>query len=131
VGGALYFLHGDHLGSATLTTDLNGNRVGKLRYTPYGVTRYEWGNTPTNRRYTGQRWEGFELYDYGARYYSPGLGRWISADVLVPNPTHPQSLNRYAYVYNNSVCYTDPSGHYVCSGYHEGWGEVDCYSTRV
>ena len=73
VGGALYFLHGDHLGSATLTTDINGNRVGELRYTPYGVTRYEWGSIPTNRRYTGQPWEGVGLYDYGARYYSPGL----------------------------------------------------------
>jgi hypothetical protein len=37
----LSFLHGDHLGSATLTTDIHGNRIGELRYTPYGVTRYE------------------------------------------------------------------------------------------
>jgi len=43
-------LLGDHLGSATLTTDASGNRVGELRYTPYGVTRYEWGSIPTNRR---------------------------------------------------------------------------------
>ena len=111
VGGTLYFLHGDHLGSATLTTDASGNRVGELRYTPYGVTRYEWGNTPTNRRYTGQRWEGVGLYDYRARFYSPSLGRFISADVVVAAPGKPQSLNRYAYVYNSPLCYTDPTGH--------------------
>jgi len=114
-GNTLYFLHGDHLGSATVATDASGNRVGELRYTPYGVTRYEWGSTPTNRRYTGQPWEGVGLYDYGARMYSPSLGRFVSADVLVPNPAAPQSLNRYAYGYvygyNNPVKYLDPSGH--------------------
>ncbi len=110
VNGTLYFLHGDHLGSATLTTDTNGNRGGELRYSPYGATRYEWGNIPTNRRYTGQPWEGFGLYDYGARMYSPSLGRFISADVLVPNPAVPPSLNRYAYVQNSPLVYVDDEG---------------------
>jgi len=112
VGGALYHLHTDHLGSATLTTDTGGNRVGELRYTPYGVTRYEWGSTPTDRRYTGQPWEGFGLYDYGARMYSPSLGRFISADPIVPEPRNPQDLNRYAYVRNNPLGYVDPTGHF-------------------
>ncbi|MGB9873121.1 MAG: RHS repeat domain-containing protein, partial [Anaerolineae bacterium] len=111
VNGTLYFLHGDHLGSATVATDASGNRVGELRYTPYGVTRYEWGNVPTARRYTGQPWEGVGLYDYGARMYSPGLGRFISADVLVPNPAAPQLLNRYAYVRNSPLVYVDERGH--------------------
>ena len=114
VGGVVYYLHSDHLGSATLTTDLNGNRVGELRYTPYGVTRYEWGSTPTNRRYTGQRWEeALRLYDYRARYYDPALGRFVRADTIVPEPGNPQSLNRYAYVLNNPVRYTDPSGYCI------------------
>jgi len=39
------------------------------------------------------------------------LGRFIQADTLVPNPSVPQSLNRYAYVGNNPVRYVDPSGH--------------------
>jgi len=60
--------------------------------------------------------------------YSPFLNRWIQPDTIVPDPVNPQSLNRFAYAYNNGICYTDPTGHYVCSGYHEGWGEVDCYS---
>ncbi len=112
-GNTLYFLHGDHLGSATVATDASGNRVGELRYTPYGVTRYEWGSTPTNRRYTGQPWEGVGLYDYGARMYSPSLGRFISPDTLVPGAGNPQALNRYAYTLNNPVRYRDPSGHWV------------------
>ena len=39
------------------------------------------------------------------------LGRFIQSDTLVPNPSVPQSLNRYAYTLNNPVRYTDPSGH--------------------
>lgn len=41
VNGILSYLHGDHLGGATMATEANGNRIGELRYTPYGVTRYE------------------------------------------------------------------------------------------
>jgi RHS repeat-associated protein len=114
VGGALYFLHGDHLGSATLTTDGGGNWVGEARYTPYGEMRrdYPRGVIPTDRLYTGQRQETFGLYDYRARYYHPGLGRFISADPVVPEPGNPQALNRYAYVYNNPLGYIDPTGHF-------------------
>jgi len=51
----------------------------------------------------------------GAREYDPSLGRWLSADTIVPDPANPQSLNRYAYVYNNPCKYTDPSGHDACA----------------
>jgi hypothetical protein len=43
----------------------------------------------------------------------PGIGRFLSADTIVPNPASPQSFNRYAYTLNNPVRYTDPTGH-VC-----------------
>ncbi len=47
---------------------------------------------------------------YGARYYDPAIGRFISADTIVPNPADPQTLNRYSYVNNNPILYTDPTG---------------------
>ena len=53
------------------------------------------------------------LYYYGARYYDPLIGRFISADTLVQSPANPQTLNRYSYVLNNPLRYTDPTGHYV------------------
>jgi RHS repeat-associated protein len=46
-----------------------------------------------------------------ARWYLPGLARFISADTLVPNPTNPQSFNRYSYVRNSPLNLTDPTGH--------------------
>lgn len=48
---------------------------------------------------------------YSARYYDAVLGRFISADTIVPNAGNSQNLNRYSYVENNPVKYVDPSGH--------------------
>ena len=47
----------------------------------------------------------------GARMYDPELGRFISPDSIVPDFSNPQSLNRYSYVLNNALKYTDPTGH--------------------
>jgi RHS repeat-associated protein len=98
------YLHGDHLGSASLTTS--------ARYLPFGGTRWESGSTPTDFQFTGQRKEaGFGLYDYHARYYDPLIGRFVSADSIVPSAGKPQAFNRYSYVFNNPLKYVDPSGH--------------------
>jgi RHS repeat-associated protein len=105
-----FYLHADHLGSASLTTDGSGSVVSEMRYYPYGETRS--GGAPTDRRYTGQREEnGLGLYDYVARRYDPVLGRFLQADTIVPEPGDPQSLNRYSYVNNNPLRYVDPTGH--------------------
>ena len=67
---------------------------------------------PTTYRYTGQRTESeLGLMFYGSRWYDPALGRWAQADTIVPQPGNPQSLNRYSYVLNNPMRYTDPTGH--------------------
>ncbi|MCS7003683.1 MAG: RHS repeat-associated core domain-containing protein, partial [Dehalococcoidia bacterium] len=56
------------------------------------------GVEQTALNYTGQRLDATGLLYYHARYYDPALGRFISPDSIVPNPHHPQALNRYAYV---------------------------------
>ena len=120
----VYYLHADHLGSTSLTTCgstncngiPNGNVVAQQRYLPYGAERWHSGTLPTDYRFTGQREEATlgSLYDYGARFYSPYLNRWLQPDSIVPQPGNPQSLNRYAYVRNNPLRYTDPTGHREC-----------------
>ena len=39
------------------------------------------------------------------------LGRFIQADSLIPDPGSAGAYDRYAYVQNNPLVYTDPSGH--------------------
>jgi RHS repeat-associated protein len=100
-GGVVSYLHADHLGSASLATTSGGAVHSQQRYLPYGAERWHTGTLPTDYRFTGQRSEEAtlgSLYDYGARFYSPVLGRFLSADTIVPSPGNPQSLNRYSYV---------------------------------
>lgn len=53
---------------------------------------------------------GLGLHDYVARHYAQPLGRWIAPDTIVPEPSNPQSLNRYSYVLGNPLKYRDPTG---------------------
>jgi len=123
-GGVLYYIFGDHLGSTAVVKNTQGGKT-ELRYTAWGTTRYEYGTTPTDRRYTGQREEAsFGLYFYNARWYDPALGRFIQADTIVPGAGNPQAWDRYAYTSNNPVKYIDPSGHKVCD-------EVDVYGNCI
>jgi len=111
-GTAYHYLYGDHLNSATLTTNVAGVKTSETRYYPYGAHRYDWGSDPSDRDFTGQRRDAeAALLDYVARRYSPYLGRFISPDSIIPNPGNPQDLNRYSYARNNPLKYTDPSGH--------------------
>jgi RHS repeat-associated protein len=111
-GNTLYYLHSDHLGSTSLTTDSSGNVTARQNYYPYGAIR-SGGGMPTDVGYTGQRLDATGLMHYGARYYSSYLNRWISPDTIVPDPKNPQQLNRLAYVLNNPIKHTDPTGHCI------------------
>jgi RHS repeat-associated protein len=73
---------GDHLGSVTVLAQ-GGSPAGVTRYLPYGAIRLETGVWPTDRRFTGQRWEAsLGLYDYRARFYDPTLGRFLQPDPI-------------------------------------------------
>ena len=110
-GTNLRYMHQDSLGSTSVVTDSSGAQYGYTRYYPYGSTRDSGGSLDTSKKFTGQRLDGTGLYYYGARYYDPTIGRFISPDSIIPNPANPQSLNRYSYCLNNPLRYIDPSGH--------------------
>jgi RHS repeat-associated protein len=119
VGSTLYYVLKDHLGSASVVTNTSGTIVGEDRFYPFGETRFTTGTMYTDKLFTGQR-EIAELgiYHYDARFYSPKLGRFLSADTIVPSFANPQSLNRFSYVTDNPLKYTDPTGHmFVADGY--------------
>jgi RHS repeat-associated protein len=90
--------------------------VKKIVLFAFGECRFSTGTIPTDKLFTGQRLDSTGLYYYGARYYDPEIGRFISADIIVSNPANPQSLNRYSYCLNNPLKYVDPTGHEVIIG---------------
>jgi len=67
--GEVYFLLTDHLGSTTMTVNVNGSVKAETRYGAWGNTRYTSGTNPTDRKYTGQIEEATGLYFYNARWY--------------------------------------------------------------
>ena len=113
----VYWFHSDHLGSTSTLSDINGNEVvtSTVRFYPYGEYRVTPSADLTDKGFTGHAQnDEIALIYMRARYYVPGVGRFASADSIVPNPADPQSVNRYSYVYNNPMGFRDPSGHNRC-----------------
>ena len=112
-GITLTYIHKDHLGSSTVMTDDSGVETESTQYMPFGSTRPGSGEIiGTSYNFTDQEFDTENgLYNYGARLYDPVIGRFISADTIVPKMFNPQSLNRYSYCLNNPLIYADPSGH--------------------
>lgn len=112
-GTTTYFLP-DHLGSTDLLVNSSLATVRSVRYMPFGGTFETSGTADNDHKFTGQRLDGSTgLYYYGARYYDPLSGRFITPDSLLQDPYDPQLLNRYAYARNNPVRLLDPDGHAV------------------
>jgi RHS repeat-associated protein len=110
--GLKYFLT-DHLGSTLAVLDSSGTVLSETPYLPFGGVRDDVGTiSQTDFTYTFQRnLPDTGLMDYKARFYSPKLAKFIQPDSIVPGAGNPQSFNRYAYVGNSPINYTDPSGH--------------------
>ena len=108
-GNTLYHLHGDHLGSTSLTTA--GSAVEASRtYYAYGSERAATGDLQTDRTFTGQKRDASGLMYYNARYYDLGLGTFVSPDSLVPGAGSVVNYNRFLYAKGNPLKYSDPSG---------------------
>lgn len=110
-GSTLTYLHGDHLGSASLATNASGTKItdSDTRYSPYGVTRPGLAGTglPTDRRFTGQREEvSLGFYDYGARAVRSHAWDGLRRRIPSSRAGNPQSLNRYSHKPGNPLRYT-------------------------
>jgi RHS repeat-associated protein len=108
--GKLIDFHQDRLGSTRLLTNAKGSVAERYDYDLFGKPL-----TPPardERLWKGQRSDSDSGLIYmNARYYDPELGRFASADTIIPDPYRPQSIDRYAYAENDWANYTDPSGH--------------------
>ncbi|MCP5004143.1 MAG: RHS repeat-associated core domain-containing protein, partial [Planctomycetes bacterium] len=117
-----YYYHQDHLGSTRVVTNSSGANVGEIHYYPYGEALSDSSPPFIKHKFTSQELDAETgLYHYGDRNYDPVLGRFTTADTIVPDPTNPQALNRYSYVLNNPLKYNDPTGH-GWESVQVGWG---------
>jgi RHS repeat-associated protein len=124
LNGTAQFYHGDHLGSASVITNENAVKTEKIQYVPFGSYRTaDTTNNPPLVKYTftDQEYDSeYGLYNYKARLYDPVVGRFISADGMVPEPGNLQAFNRYSYCVNNPVVYVDPSGNSFLGSFFSG-----------
>jgi RHS repeat-associated protein len=126
------YLHTDHLGSMDTITNEEGLIKQKIYFDPWGkkvvlapgmmLDVLQLAGTQLTvaqvldispRGFTGH--EGVDHADIihmNGRIYDPLLGRFLQADPHIQGPKNSQSYNRYSYVLNNPLSYTDPSGYF-------------------
>ena len=115
----VFYYFSDHLKTASIVTDSAGNIKSESDYYPWGGELQFVNNDSNHYKFTGKERDTESGLDYfGARYYSNGLGRFITPDwaakaVDVPYAefSDPQSLNLYSYVRNVPTVKADPDGH--------------------
>ncbi|WP_444896249.1 Ig-like domain-containing protein [Microbulbifer sp. SSSA005] len=127
------YMHTDHLGSLDVITEIsgeiakdsNGNQQ-VFSFDAWGQRRnaVDWSallgdeltgfsSSLTSRGYTGHEMlDQVGLVHMNGRIYDPRLARFLQADPYVQSPDYSQSHNRYAYIWNNPLNSTDPSGYF-------------------
>jgi RHS repeat-associated protein len=132
----------DWVGSVRTRVDPSGNIISADRNLPFGEGQTEfisgWGDQDDTIHFTGKERDAESgLDNFGARYYSSTMGRFMSPDwsaVISPVPfghlENPQSLNLYAYVGNNPMSRTDPDGH-ECTVDGEKHGGLWCFGQAL
>lgn len=105
----------DHIGSEVATVDVNGNVLSSLDYSPWGQIIS--GTMGSGYFFTGLQRDNSGLDHAMLRQYSSITGRWLVPDSYNGSyvSSNPQSLNRYSYVLNSPLHFTDPSGADGCS----------------
>lgn len=118
------YFYKDQLGSIAAVANETGTVTERMAYDPWGKRRFI-NTTPgladtrdaivgkkTDRGYTEhEHLDEVGVIHMNGRIYDPLVGRFMSADDVIPNPTNLKSFNRYSYVGNNPLNATDPTGH--------------------
>ena len=113
------YQHTDHQGSILTVTNKTGAVLEQYFYTAFGKPMKLSGSSivqakmPISRGYTGHEMlPGLDIIQMGGRIYDPTLARFMQADPFIQAPNNLQNYNRYSYVLNNPLTYTDPSGYF-------------------
>lgn len=119
-----YFLHRDVQGTILALSSIEGNLVEKRLFDAWGNIKQVIHQDDTinktlgiiDRGYTGhEHLQSLGLIHMNGRLYDPALRRFISPDNFIQDPYNTQNFDRYTYIYNNPLMYTDPSGEFIVS----------------
>jgi RHS repeat-associated protein len=120
----LRYIREDHLGSTASLLNSDGTSYVEESFTAFGLRRSSctWTGNPTSGNLTkansatrhGYTWHtalgSMGLNDMNGRIQDAVTGRFLSADPYIPDPELTQDYNRYSYVRNNPLTFTDPTG---------------------
>ncbi|MGD0476935.1 MAG: RHS repeat-associated core domain-containing protein [Nitrososphaerales archaeon] len=105
-----YYVHGDHPGSARLVMTNSLTVAFSTNYVPYGPNYGSSGSEVF--MYTDKPYDSVTgLYYYGARFYDPATGRFITQDSYTGTTRDPVTQNRYIYASDNPMKLIDSNGH--------------------
>ncbi|MCA9938267.1 MAG: hypothetical protein KC418_06475, partial [Anaerolineales bacterium] len=111
----------DALGSIRQVTNGQGKVTLSQDFDPFGAVMSSNGVAASAYGFTGEEQDPLTGLIYlRARTYNPATGRFLQQDSVFGDPTHPRTLHRYAYGFNNPVNYTDPSGNMPDGGRSAG-----------
>jgi RHS repeat-associated protein len=115
-------LHGDAQGSTAAVTNGSGQLVAHYLHDAWGKQSEILSGSASQlltasagrRGYTGhEHVADLGIIHMNGRIYDPVLARFVQADPTLQFPEYSQGYNRYSYVLNNPMTYTDPSGYFV------------------
>jgi RHS repeat-associated protein len=110
-----HWFHQDGLGSVVNLTDSSGNVKLTYGYDAFGeITKEEGAVGWKKNRYTftGKPYDPTAgMYYFGARWYEPEVGRWITKDMYQANVFDQVNIHKYVYVSNNPIVFVDPLGY--------------------
>ncbi|BFO68629.1 hypothetical protein KCF3NO3_46120 [Chryseobacterium sp. KCF3-3] len=112
--GKYVYNYTDHLGNTRLSYAKNGagtEIIEESNYYPFGLKHEGYnvlaGNPAYKYKYNGKELQESGMYDYGARFYMPDIGRWGVVDPLAEKMTRHSPYN---YAFNNPLSFIDPDG---------------------
>lgn len=114
--GTVTYVYTDPQGTPLAEADASGNITARFEYTPYGVSVPSMGAAPNGVGYTGHVNDPETGLVYmQARYYDPGVGRFLSVDPVGVSAGNVFNINRYIYANANPISNIDPDGRVVRS----------------